>query len=82
MFTFILLGLQRLYGLYRLKANIATSRLILDEAKAKGVNLRGVSLDRLSPEQWVGIIWSFAILAGFILWQHWQYRDLKRLGMM
>ena len=82
MVTFILLGLQRLYGFYGLKKNIAKSRLIIEDAKAKGVNLRGVNLDRLSPEQWVGIAWSIIVLLGFIAWQHWQHRDLRRIGVL
>lgn len=78
MITFILLGGQRLYGLFRLQANIEKSRAIIEEAKAKGVNMRGVNLDRLSPEQWLGVAWSFAIIFGFIVWQHWQHRDFEK----
>lgn len=68
--AFLAFGGKQVYGLVRLKSNIA------------GARLRGVMIDHLSTEQWlVGVVWSYAIVFGFILWMHWQHRDLKKLGV-
>lgn len=68
--TFLMLAGKNVYGFLRLRANIA-------DARAKGI-----MIDHLTPEQWiVGVVWSFAIAAGFIWWLHWQHRDLKKLGV-
>lgn len=79
--TFLLWGGRHVYSLTTLRGNIAKSRLIIEEAKLKGVNLRGVTLDHLTGEQWLNIIWIYAIAFGFIWWQHLQHRDLKKLGV-
>lgn len=68
-FTFLLLAGRQVYALYRLKSNLAEARRL------------GYMIDHLSVEQWiVGIVWPYAIFAGFIAWQHWQRADLKKLG--
>lgn len=68
--TFLLLAGRQVYALIRLRANIAEARRL------------GYMIDHLSAEQWVvGILWPYVIFTGFILWQHWQHRDLKRLGI-
>ena len=69
-FVFFLLGARQVYGMIRLKANIATARA------------RGVMIDQLTVEQWlVGVIWVYAIMIGFIIWLHWRRSDLKKLGV-
>lgn len=69
-FVFFLLGARQVYGMIRLKANIADARA------------RGVMIDRLTVEQWiVGVIWVYAIMIGFIVWMHWRRSDLKKLGI-
>lgn len=68
--TFFLLGARHVYSLVRLKSNIA------------GARARGVMIDHLTTEQWiVGVGWVYVIMIGFVAWQHWQHRDLKKLGI-
>lgn len=68
--TFLLLGSRQVYNLFRLRSNIADART------------RGIMIDHLSLEQWlVGVVWGYAIVIGFLIWMHWQHRDLKRLGL-
>lgn len=68
--TFLLLSGRQVYALVRLHANLAEARRI------------GYMIDHLSLEQWiVGVLWPYAIFAGFVLYQHQQRRDLKRLGI-
>lgn len=69
-FVFLLLGARQLYGLIRLKSTIADLRA------------KGVMIDHLTTEQWiVGVVWVYAIVIGFIIWQHWKRRDLRKLGI-
>lgn len=68
--VFLLLGARQLYGLIRLHSTIADLRA------------KGVMIDHLTVEQWlVGVVWIYAILVGFVVWQHWKRNDLKKLGI-
>lgn len=68
--TFLLLAGRQIYALYRLQHNIKEARL------------RGYMIERLTAEQWiVGVLWGYAIMGGFVLYQHYQHRDLKKLGI-
>lgn len=68
--TFLLLAGRQVYVLYRLRSNIAEARRL------------GYMIDHLSLEQWiVGVLWMYLTAVGFVLWQHRQHRDLKRLGI-
>lgn len=68
--TFVLLGSRQVYTLFRLRSNIAQARR------------QGVMIDHLSLEQWlVGVVWGYAIVIGFLIWMHWQHRDLEKLGL-
>lgn len=69
-FAFLLLAGRQVYALYRLKANLAEARRL------------GYMIDHLSVEQWiVGVLWPYAILASFVIWQHWQHREFKKFGV-
>lgn len=68
--TFLLLGSRQVYTLFRLRSNIAQARR------------QGIMIDHLSLEQWlVGVVWGYAIVIGFLIWMHWQHRDLEKLGL-
>ena len=68
--TFVLLGGRQAYVLFRLKNNIAAARA------------KGLMIESLTTEQWiVSVLWAFAIMIGFVTWQHWQHRELKALGI-
>lgn len=68
--TFLLLAGRQVYALIRLRANLAEARRL------------GYMIDHLSTEQWlVGVVWPYAVIVGFILWQDRQHRDLKKLGI-
>lgn len=67
MVTFLLLGGRQAYSLFRLRTNISDARA------------RGAMIDHLTIEQWiVGVLWVYAIMIGFVAWQHWQHRELER----
>lgn len=68
--AFLLLLGRQLYSLIRLRANLRDARA------------QGIIFDHLSGEQWLIVVWAYAIMLCFVLWQHRQYKDLKRLGIV
>ena len=70
MVTFVLLGTRQVYSILRLRSSIAQART------------RGTMIEHLSIEQWiVGVLWGYLIIVGFVLWQHWQHLEIKRLTL-
>lgn len=62
--AFIALAARQVYGLLRLRSQIAEART------------KGVMIDHLSLEQWlVGVGWAYLIVILFIVWMLWQRHD-------
>lgn len=67
--TFVLLASRQIYGLVTLPSSLVQAQM------------KGTMIERLTWDQWLLVLWAYAIVAGFIWFFDWLRRDLKKLGV-